>query len=234
MAEKTVTLTLEVLNRTQTLHPHPDSVEIGDGDEVVWKFPAMPSEQFGFVFFEPRLGPFHSLRSRSNQEILANGNIGSASGSNQFVYTAMILQPGVADPIATGTGTVVNQATKVNTAPECYVIYHPDAPPDEALEVSPNPLNLYPGDTATWYFIDLPEGAFTNFQFIGEPNPATGPFEAFYACGGSGPVTVRASGTGFAGKEGQYTYHLEVRNQDGEIIGSHDPLIDTLGVPPTP
>jgi len=225
----------------------PAPVEVGDGDQVRWIFPDdLPRTQLGFVFFPTRFGPFHSLRSFSNYEILSNGNIGSASpGTGQYDYAAIILEPGRPDPIATGQGAIINRATGVNTAPECYVTYHPDRPPEEALEVTPDRLGLYEGDTATWYLLNLPGGAFANFQFLTDPPPpapldaATGPFVAFYACGGSGPVTVRANGTGFlAGIKNedrlkQYIYHLEVRDAEGRLLASHEPLIDTLGAPPT-
>jgi hypothetical protein len=218
-------------------------VDVGDGDEVAWKFPALPNDQFGVVFFEPRLGPFHSLRSVSNREILGKGNVGSP---NNYVYTAMILQLRAAAPIATGTGTIRNQATQVNTAPEVFVTYHPNPLPEQNipdhLEVKPCELPLNPGDTATWYFINLPENAFPDFRFdIGTSNlkESTGPFVDFSACDGGGAVAVRASGTGFVSaieeedRLPQYRYHLEVRDGEGNLIGSHDPLIDTLGIPPT-
>jgi len=246
MAQQLITVTKVGGTDDPHLELAPDPVEVHDGDEVVWVFPTLPNDQFGFVFFEPRLGPFHSLRSASNQEILGKGNVGS---QEDYAYTAMILQLKAKDPIATGTGTIRNRATQVNTSPEVFVTYHPD-PPDpqpgqnipDHLEVTPFELPLNVGDTATWYFVNLPEDAFADFRFdVGTSNlkESTGPFVAFYACGGDGTVAVRANGTGFVTaiekKDWlpQYSYHLEVRDAEGKLIGSHDPLIDTLGVPPT-
>lgn len=244
MAQKPITLTRDVLNHSEHLHPDHDPVEVGDGDEVVWIFPDLPNDQFGFVFFDPRLGPFHSLRSASNQEVLGRGNVGS---QNDYTYTAMILQLGSTNPIATGTGKLHNRATKVNTTPEVFVTYHQNPPPGSNipnhLEVRPFELPLNPGDTATWYFLNLPEDAFPDFRFdIGTSTTlkeSTGPFVDFYACGGGGVVTVRGNGTGFVteieekDRLPQYHYYLEVRDKDGKLLGSHDPLIDTIGIPPT-
>jgi hypothetical protein len=224
-----------------TFAPSPN-IDLDDGDQVRWIFPDLPSNQFGFVFFTPRLGPFHSLRSISNTEILGKGNIGTAS-KKLYGYTAMILELGRGNPITTGKGTVNNRGTRVNTTPDVLVTYHPPANGEPAtLTVDPLVLTLNPGDTATWSFLDLPDGAFADFQFDLESSgmkEATGPFVAFYACNGSDAVTVLANGTGFVATVPRtawvcrYRYHIEVRNADGKLIGSHDPLIDTLGIPPT-
>ncbi len=228
---------------------NPSEIELSDGDWVRWIFPDLPSDQFGFVFFLPRFGPFHSLRSFSNTQVLGKGNVGLADlAGNRYDYTAMILRAGEKDPIATGVGTITNKATRVDTAPEVFVTYDPTPglKLSEAIKVIPDPVSLNPGDTATWYFVNLPEGAFANFLFVPDSlapslRVANGPFMDFYACDGSGPVTVRASGTGFAAAPlpeneawpRNFTYHLEVRNPEGVLIGSHDPVIDNLGVPPT-
>lgn len=241
MAEKIVEV---IQSGTSLLLDPPWPVELIDGDLVWWKFPEnLPSGQFGFVFFHARLGPFHSLRSFTNTVVLGKGNVGGDGGpaDGAYSYTAMILQPGEKEPIAIGPGTILNRATQVDTAPEVSVTYDPQEPdPTKSLTVIPKRLGLNPGDTATWYITNLPEGAFANFCFDCEPTglPApTGPFQAFYACRGDDLVSVRASGTGFAtgvtvavGEE--IPYHLEVRNENGVLIGSHDPAIDNLGPPP--
>ena len=225
-----------------TFAPSPN-VDLADGDQVRWIFPDLPNNQFGFVFFTPRLGPFHSLRSVSNTEILGKGNIGSA-GNNLYGYTAMILELGRDMPVATGTGAVNNRGTWVNTTPDVLVIYQPPVNEEEAatLAVDPPVLILNPGDTATWSFINLPAGAFADFQFDLESSgmkEATGPFVAFYACNGSDVVTVLANGTGFVAAVPptawvrEYRYHIEIRGSNGQRLASHDPLIDNLGVPPT-
>ncbi|HEX4965830.1 MAG TPA: hypothetical protein VF173_33790 [Thermoanaerobaculia bacterium] len=220
------------------------SPAVKDGDWVLWQFPEMLDNQFGFVFFQNRFGPFHSLRSLGNTVVVGKGNVGSVPpDSASYDYTAMILQTEVADPIATGAGTITNQATREDTSPEVLVAYNPDLPPSQAITVTPDPVSLNPGDTATWYFSNLPDGAFANFLFKldGMPSSRNGPFVNFYAVGGSGPVTLRASGTGFAvaplgeiqAWPAKIIYYFEIRNQDGVLIGSHEPVIDNLGVPPT-
>jgi len=225
----------------------PQDIELNDGDWVRWSF-TMPlgDDQFGFIFFSPRLGPFHSLRSSGNSGFLGKGNIGPAANPS-YGYTAMLLQVGGKDPIATGEGTITNKATKPDTSPDVFVTYNsdPSLTPPEALTVSSETVGLNFGDTATWCVSELPDGAFVNFRFTvdGVPAsqmPANGPFVNFYAVG-DGPTTVRASGTGFAmvplgGSQAwpaKITYYLEVRDQNGVLLGSHEPVIDNLGVPPT-
>ncbi len=248
--EKVVNVELVVEEDTRKLlRINPPDVELNNGDWVRWTFPPLPDDQFGFVFFNTRFGPFHSLRSAGNSAVLGKGNIGSVSlagtsDHNQYNYTAMILRMGERDPIATGAGKITNQATRVDTSPEVFVTYDPDPklPLSQAIKVIPDPVSLNPGDTATWYFSNLPEGAFANFLFTldGVQTPANGPFVNFYAMSG-GLAAVQASGTGFAvvplGENqpwpAKITYYLEVRNLEGVLIGSHDPVIDNLGVPPT-
>lgn len=225
MAEKQVNIT-----RSGSQLIIDSSPAIDDGDWVLWQFPKLPDTQLGFVFFESAFGPFHSLRSRSNTEVLANGNIGGAS-ADSYSYTAIIIEPGKDDPVATGTGFIINIATQVTTAPEIFVTYEGT----QVLSVSPNPVGLHPGDTATWYFLGLPAGAFADFWFP-DSGSTSGPFLNFYACTGGGLFTVRASGTGFmadAAWRNSFTYHIEVRDSNGVLIGSHDPAIDNLGPPPT-
>ena len=211
----------------------PERFDLCDGDWVQWKFPEdLPSDQFGMIFFQSRLGPFHSLRSYSNKEVLGKGNVGVKSSYN---YTAMILQPGQSGDqpgsVPKGTGTIDNMAAEPNTTPEIYVTYIEGSP----LQVSPDPVGLNVGDTATWYITGLPADHFADFWFFGMSS-VSGPFTAFYACGGDGPVAVRASGTNFARGElaliKQFSYLIEIRDAQGRVIVSHEPGIDNLGPPP--
>jgi hypothetical protein len=236
MAEKLITVRRSGTNGLSFEPPGP--VEVGDGDQVRWGFPDLPNDQFGFVFFDTRLGPFSSIRSFSNRQILGKGSNGQAG---LYSYTAMILQLDRTQPIATGRGEINNRAIRVNTTPEVCVTFHPAANGTPAsLEVAPYRLSLNPGDTATWCFHGLPEGTFANFQFdptTSAMKEATGPFVAFYACNGSDAGTIFASGTGFVAALpeacDEYRYHIEVRNSNGELIASHDPVIDNIGPPPT-
>ena len=238
MAKKLVNITQK--DKTLTIDSSP---AVNDGDWVLWQFPELKDNQFGFIFFNTRFGPFHSLRSLGNTAVVGKGSTGSGPGS--YDYTAMILQAGSRDPIATGDGKITSQATQVDTSPDVLVTYNP-APGltlAEAITVTPDPVRLNPGDTATWYFSNLPEGAFANFLFLleGMPPSQNGPFVNFYAARGSDPSSVRASGTGFAiapvgevqSWPAKIIYLVELRNQDGVLLGNHEPVIDNLGVPPT-
>jgi hypothetical protein len=237
MAEKTITITLE--GTQLTIVPH--EVTIGDGDWVRWKFPSdMPANKYGFIFFQPRLGPFHSLRSFSDKgafEIFGKGNAGAANDTT-FSYTAMILQPGVDTPEATGSAKIINKAgTQANTSPDIIVTYTGSG----NLSVIPYSVSLNRGDTATWFFKNLPEGSFAGFWFTDPPMfPASGPFATFYACSNPSPDPeeegFRACGTNFAQGElaaiTQFKYRIEIRNAEGKLLASHDPDIDNLGPPP--
>lgn len=234
--EKTVNINWDGNNLTID----PEDLELGDEDWVWWSFAGMEEGDFGFVSFQDRFGPFHSLQSFTNAGVLGKGNVGLDNGST-YPYWAMILDPNSNKPIASAQARVKNLATKRDTTPEVLVYYKSDT---QTLEVTPDPLRLNTGDTATWYFMNLPPGAFACFQF--EPvvfgmNEAFGPFTTFYASGGNVLANVRASGTGFASRPEiaenpvlTYTYKIQLRDSQGNQLASHDPAIDNLGPPPPP
>jgi hypothetical protein len=216
----------------------PNDIELGDGDWVRWSFEGIEKNDFGFISFQTRFGPFHSLRSFANASVLGKGNTGPAN-VNAYPYQAMILDPNADVPVAQAGGTINNVASKTDTAPEVLVYYNADT---KTLQLAPETLGLNPGDTATWYFMNLPDDAFACFRFdplVPGMSETFGPFVDFYACGGNGLVDVRASGTGFAAlpamaENDSFTYHIQVRDSQGKLLASHDPAIDNLGPPPPP
>ena len=235
---------VKVLRKQGALSMEPERIELADGDWVQWEFPDLAEGQFGFISFAPplaRLGPFHSLRSYSNNLFLGKGNKGILG---DFAYTALILHPDEKNAIASGTGTITNRSGKKNMSPDIEVSYD-----NGVITVRPEPLCLNAGDTATWRFVNLPDDAFACFQFDpvtdsqGNPVPGTagasGPFLAFNACRVDGAGVVEASGMGFTAaipvdqRPGQFTYHLQLRRWDGTFLAGHDPIIDNLG-PPVP
>lgn len=235
------------------------SIQLRDGDWVRWKFVGLAEGEFGFISFAPpldRLGPFHSLRSfdqAKEPSMLGKGNKGVAG---LFLYRALVLHLLDSQPRASGEGTIQNLATRKDTAPEITVTYKKEVSasnPQQVhqwLEVSPDPVGLNTGDTATWIFQDLPEFSFACFQFqppttstSGTPQSkqAFGPFIAFNASFGDASCAIRASATGFAvalpkdlSEEAKksFTYHIQLRSWDGELLAVHDPVIDNLGPPP--
>jgi hypothetical protein len=256
-----VTVSLET-SPTPRLRIEPASIELRDGDWVYWKFEDLPEGQFGFISFAPplpRLGPFSSLRSCStatDKFFLGKGNKGPAHGGD-YEYLALFLDPESDAPFASGTGRIDNLATREDAAREVadiVVTYsqvnNPDGSVERILDVAPDPVALNTGDTAIWHFENLPAEAFACFKFTLDParvpsmrEEAFGPFTFFEARNGDDPGAVQASGAGFGmaiprderGQAPTFTYHVEVRDWNGERLASHDPAIDNLGppIPPT-
>jgi hypothetical protein len=232
---------------------NPDHLDLEDGDWVEWEFVGLDDGEFGFISFAdplPRLGPFYSLRSLAGDRFLGKGNKGRQDppADGKYEYQALVLDPTKSDRVASGTGTIQNRATAKNTAPEILVTYFPPPNPNDpkspaTLTVTPDPVGLNWGDTATWLFKNLPSKAFACFRFIPDANTpgmdkALGPFLAFNASEGDHDVAVRASAMGFAIEYPlpeafpSFTYHVELRDWEGKLLASHDPAIDNLGPPP--
>jgi len=226
----------------------PQHIELHDGQWVRWTFAELEEGELAFISFappSPRLGPFHSLRSFTATSVLGKGNKGDAP-INHHGYRALVLAPDSKNALATGEGTIHNAATVENTAPQIFVTYHAadEHHAEPWLAVVPDPVGLNTGDTATWHFIELPPNAFACFQFepvVAGMNESLGPFVAFSACNGDSPVTVAASGTGFAvnvpppsdpDNPPPFIYHIQLRAWDGTRIAVKDPAIDNLGPPP--
>lgn len=224
------------------LKVEPDPLDLEDGDWVEWQFPELQDGQFGFISFEPsvpKFGPFHSLRSHGNRSFLGKGNT-AVRAENRYV--ALILDLGREDPVASGSGTIKNLALNRNTAPDITVTYvpkGPENPENPIIHVSPDPVPLNVGDTATWWFVNTPANSFACFKFeSADGNHTAGPFVAFSANSG-GTGTVQASGMGFVALippdqwPKTFTYYVELRSWDGKFLAGHDPMIDNLG-PPVP
>ena len=238
--EKRVTVSFDRNARTLTIDP--TEVHVGNREWVRWKFQGLLEGEFGFISFAPplpRFGPFHSLRSFPPSSFLGKGNKGGAAG-DAYGYRALVIAPDEPEAQASAVGMVINNATEENTAPEIQVTYLDENPP--RLEVSPDPVGLNTGDTATWRFAGLPKNAFAGFRFdpVDDGMPqGLGPFIAFNACAGGDPNSVEASGTGFAvagsrlQETERFTYRIEIRDWAGRRLASHDPQIDNLGPPLT-
>ncbi|MEA2604849.1 MAG: hypothetical protein QOF89_5841 [Acidobacteriota bacterium] len=248
--------TVVVTQKDKKLTLQPAAIDLKDGEWVQWNFEGLQEGEFGFISFAPplpRLGPFYSLRSQDEKHFLGKGNKGPQDPNHpgdDYGYVALVLsaESPVAlarspEPGCDGAGNIHNVAKDVNTAPEVIVTYqdNPGLPP--TLTVSPDPVGLNRGDTATWLFKGLPSDAFACFKFTPDPethglNPGLGPFLAFNACDGENDVAVRASGMGFAAaypdpeRWSRFTYHIELRCWDGKLLVSHDPAIDNLGSSP--
>lgn len=233
---------VKVARTGDTLTLAPDPIELKEGDWVQWEFSGLEEGEFGFIAFEsPRLGPFYSLRSCGNDLFLGKGNKGTRG---IFPYTALILHLDKRTAVLSATGTIDNQSDQKDTSPDVEVTFE-----NNVLTVSPYRLRLNAGDTATWRFTSLPDNAFVCFKFGSVTDPqgkavqgtdgASGPFLAFNACRVDASGVVEASGMGFTAaipvdqRPGQFTYHLQLRDWNGNLIAGHDPIIDNLG-PPVP
>jgi hypothetical protein len=252
--------TVRVTREGDQLRIDPQELNIEDWAWVEWEFKNLEAGEYGFISFAPplpRFGPFYSLRSLTGNRFLGKGNKGAESDSSggSYGYRALVLDPTKSEPTATGVGMIHNLATQENTAPEIHVAYSEVKNSqgeviDRILTVTPNPVGLNWGDTATWFFENLPLNAFAGFQFtpasnisdINTPdmNPGLGPFVAFNASTGDQGATVRANAMGFAVNYPDpkiypsFTYHIELRDWEGKLLASHDPAIDNLGPPPPP
>lgn len=205
-------------------------LELTDGDWVHWSFSGLTGDQYGFVRFDDRLGPFHSLRSFTKTSVFGKGNLGPAVVNAS--YTVFVLDPGQDDAIASAGSSVTNAATRADTSPEALVTYVPGSG-----ELSIPPLALHTGDTASWHFEGVPAGLVPSFEFLtteAYPNPVTGPFQALYVCAGNAGG-LRINGIGFAvdGWAPRFQYLISLRDKKGtRVVKAPDPVIDNLGPPP--
>lgn len=229
--EKKVCVELVRNNDSIELNITPETIHLRNHQEWVrWTFKGLQGNEFGFISFAeqyPRLGPFASIRTFSSDSVLGKGNKGIL---DSFTYTALVLDMDNPKALASKQGTIENTTSTRNTAPNITVIYHGEEDPP-CLEVDPCQVGLNTGDTATWHFKELPPNAFACFRF---PDKKLGPFIAFNADRGDASCTVEASGIGFTMNDPvgtQLTYHIELRNWQGNLLASHDPQIDNLGPP---
>lgn len=228
----------------------PTQVTLAPGDWVWWSFLNVQAGFRPFIQFQgtDRQGPFHSVRSLGDDAVIGKGNTGQPG---TYLYRPILLDPQAEVMITSGSlGQIVTEVLlgqEVDTSPEAFVTYHPQAPADEKIEVKPDRLRLNTGDTASWVVSGLAEGLIVTFHFNtpegGTSANRTGPFASFSVVAGGGPGQMRMYGTGFmtgAGSDtppesipAEFSYTIKVWNAEGELVGHHDPAIDNLG-PPIP
>lgn len=233
-----VTVTYD--QNTGALKIDKETIQIAQGDWVKWTFLGNPPGSFGYLSFKnaPRLGPFHSLRSSSGEVVVGKGNSGTSSETPlEYKYTAMLLNREKETGVLARSqeGTVLQHTAPKDTTPDVTVTYQGTGQP---LLVEPYYLRLNVGDTAVWHFLDFLPGHFATLQF---DSTEGNPFTDFYITAplpGQPAGTFRANGIAFGKNVNlevgtRLSYHVQVRNQDGEIVSNDDPLIDNLG-PPIP
>jgi hypothetical protein len=214
---------------------------------VVWRFHGLPEGCLPYIKFASGFGPFRSLRSYQGPSvelptIVSKGHLArTSSDGDRCSYTAMVLQPAAALPVATAQGTIVNLADRDDSSPDVLVTctYGHAHTGDVKIAVFPDPLRLNEGDTANWKVTGLRDGDFATLQFLaveGSPDPMHGPFMSVSLLPGEGS-DVRATAMGFvAGATAaprSFTYQIRVRDAAGNLLGGHDPTIDNIG-PPIP
>jgi plastocyanin len=211
-----------------------EEVEIGPGDSVEWVFSSVPAGLLPFVHFPSEVdlegqqfGPFQYLEP-SPTGVVALGNNGKA---RHYEYIVLLLDTHGARATSTGSHRIVNSSTMEDTSPDATVHYDPE---QNLVAVHPPVLHLQPGRTAIWYITGVPLGHFVTFHFDGFPKPMTGPFLSFSMSRGFNRSWL-ANGADFSGAlagQSQVMYHVRVRNAQGIVVGSGDPVIDPLGSPP--
>lgn len=219
-------------------------------DWVEWKFENIPPDSFGYLRFgnAPAFGPFHTLRTLAQDSIVGKGNTGATSTTHS--YQAMLLtrkEPGVLARSA--QATLLQETAPPNTMPDVTVTYRDG----KELQVVPDRIGLNLGDTATWHFREFPSGYFATLQFDPLPDGASPhPFADFYVTAplpGQPPGTFSAYGIGYRTQIIEdspesyairvldlpelLNYHIQVRDSEGTIMSTDDPVIDNLG-PPVP
>lgn len=221
----------------------PTDFALGCGQCVVWKFLDVPSD-LAFVptlRFEPRLGPFHVLRTAPDLPgVVGKGNTGK---KGQYTYFATIVfgPPKTPEIVSSrASATVDNRATHVDTTPEVRVRYVPGKDGGKGhLHAEPHVLQLSDGDSPFWTFYDLPaEGSvylYAPESPEGARHPLIGPFQSLTSlrsAGGDPRVSqfIVATGQGQS-PPGLYVYHLELVGAGGETLAIGDPVIDNGGPP---
>lgn len=215
--------------------PQQTTVTLAAGDAVEWVFDTPPSNCLAFVRFETQedgwFGPFESL-TPSPERVTATGNNG-IPGS--YAYTLMILDDNGVRATATTSLTVENTSTQVDTSPRATVFFNPSIEDlNQRVIVTPNDLAVGQGQTAIWHIYpeNILPGHFVTVHFDGFPEkPMLGPFQSFSMSPGFGALVARGENLATESAS-QITYHVRVRNSNGTIVGSGDPVIEPLDSPP--
>ncbi|HVS00241.1 MAG TPA: hypothetical protein VMW27_26675 [Thermoanaerobaculia bacterium] len=227
--------TVTVLYDSVTLSICPPQLDLHAGDWVLWHFEGVPAGQMAQIFFESPCGPFQSVKLLDSGAILGRGNVGlDGVASETYLYTALLLDS-EGGPATCGA-SLTNLSQEKDTSPDIVVSCSPE-PGGFLLAVEPATLSLYKKDTATWHVVGLPEDHFITLAFYDQIDLRKGPFKSLSVdriVAGDGMHQFLAIGTDFEPhEETQIPYRIEVRDQDGCILATHDPLIDNLGDPPT-
>lgn len=233
---------VESTNVTVTFHGpgvpltiNPLHVDLHAGGWVQWKFEAatgeLPTGVLMYIHFDSAFGPFQGLSSSGNS-VSGKGNSGVLGAHH---YTAMVLNE--SEVVATSCASealVFNLSAARDTSPHAIVIYDPE---EKELGVTPYNLGIQHGETATWHIEGVPQGYFVTFQFPAFPNGMVGPFTTVNLEGNviPGSSILLASGESYnpGNIASPFKYSIQVRKPDGSLVSSDDPLIDTLGDPPT-
>jgi hypothetical protein len=214
----------------------PEVLHVGDGDWAVWRFMDLPAHCLPYVRFGSGFGPFHSLRTYDEaMHIVSKGHVAKSEHAteNYHAYTVMILPPDKDSPVASQAAMIVNEVTAGDPLPDVQVTFNPG---DSSIDVSPDRIRINEGDIVNWRVTGLPAGAFVTFQFLDEEGAPARLFKSFSLLPGEGS-DVQASAMGFLAGAGaapsSFSYQIRVRDQDGNLLGGHDPAIDNIG-PPIP
>lgn len=216
--------------------PH---LDLFPGEAIQWDFGSVSPEHLTYIHFESSLGPFQCL-SLSGHSVTGVGNYGLLG---VYPYRAFILdRDGVIAASPAGDASIANLSAEKDISPQVVVTYDPSRTDGPKLSVFPDHLKLQIGQTATWTILGVPTDHFVTFHFLDLADPMLGPFTGFFLNQSlvQGPVSIRlASGEGYGKRSdlpvpfpAHIHYRITVRNANGNVVGHHDPLIDTLGDPP--
>lgn len=214
----------------------PAQCELEAGDWIVWHFDQLRPGEMPCIRFHPtgspeeRFGPFQILEPSS----LKVTGIGNSGQMDTYAYTAFILDElGVAAQ-SENLASVVNTSSEVDTSPIATILCH-----EGEINIAPAALKVELQQTALWYITGVPEGYFVTFHFEDFPDPMMGPFSSFGFSRGIGnaylAIGTRYSGPFEGSNTGQVHYRVSLRRPDGSLVtGSHDPVIEPPGWPPSP
>ncbi len=237
----TVTVGLVIVENQKVLTLNPSTVQLGPGDWVEWNFEGVSAEDLAdtlpFIQFDTSLGPFQCLQSIPPIKVQGKGNTGVAGS---YTYKAGLLGEASVEA-ASPVGSVVNPPQDENTSPVATVKFKAGAEDTVEIDINPTtPLTLCKGDTVLWHVLGLPPETSISFQFNladSTLDPLVGPFESLLVdrvVEGQGVGLMRIIGTNFNPDDrDQYTYHIALRDASGNVLASHDPVIDNLGQPPS-
>jgi hypothetical protein len=221
-----------IINRQgNVLTVNQPSVKLAAQDWIQWVFLDLGANETPLIRFDSPanqpLGPFQFLDT-SRSEILGVGNTGQ---TNQYSYTALVLNDTSIAAAADAPSMVVNNSEVVNPSPFATIQFQ------EALsaQLTPKHLQVAVSGTAVWTIKGLPEDHIVTFHFdVGDA--VNGPFESLAMSQGSDGVHI-ATGIGLKDQgpaPNLVNYSVVLRRLDNSIVHEIDPVIEPLGWPPPP